>query len=110
MTYLCLTFLFLFSFLSVFAVVTESSKLVLYDIRLSDETPMFSIDASFKPILSLDWHPTRKYIVATGGKDCLVKGMLELFLIFFLRLKLTSESNSVFFNYVLFIMFKSNHT
>uniref|UniRef100_A0A6V2AHI3 GATOR complex protein WDR24 n=1 Tax=Ditylum brightwellii TaxID=49249 RepID=A0A6V2AHI3_9STRA len=57
----------------VFAMVTDSGYLVVYDIRVMIR-PWIKIAAHSGEATSVDWHPTRKYIIATGGgRDRIVK-------------------------------------
>ena len=48
--------------------------LCVYDIRLNNK-PMIKESMHAGDATSVDWHPTRKYTIATGGgKDRSVKG------------------------------------
>ena len=65
-------------FLSVFALVTDSGHLIVYNIN-HPETPWEKIAAHGAGASTLDWHPTRPYVIATGGiADWSVKSMMCL--------------------------------
>lgn len=51
---------------SVFALVTDSGHLIVYNIN-HPEKPWEKIAAHGAEASTLDWHPTRPYIIATGG-------------------------------------------
>lgn len=57
----------------VFAMVA-GEWLVVYDIRINGK-PMVKESTHAGDATSLDWHPSRKYTIATGGRDRSVKGM-----------------------------------
>lgn len=58
-----------------FAMVTDNGMLCVYDVRLN--RPMIKESAHAGEATTVDWHPTRKYTVATGGgRDRSVKGTL----------------------------------
>jgi WD40 repeat protein len=63
----------------VFAIVTDSGFLLLYDIM--NNRPIVRIAAHAREATSLDWHPWRRNILATGGSDRTVKGRLLLLVI-----------------------------
>ena len=56
----------------VFAMVTDNGFLAVYTIR--SKMPMTRIAAHARETTTLNWHPTRRYILATGGVDRAVKG------------------------------------
>lgn len=59
---------------SVFALVTVSGSLVIYSMHVSWKS-IVKIAAHAGDATSLDWHPTRPYVIATGGSgDRCVKG------------------------------------
>ena len=63
--------------LSVFALVTDTGHLIVYNINHT-EKPWEKIAAHGAEASTLDWHPTRPYVIATGGvADRSVKSMLE---------------------------------
>lgn len=58
----------------VFALVTGNGSLVVYSMHVAWKA-IVKIDAHAGEATSLDWHPTRPYIIATGGaEDRCVKG------------------------------------
>lgn len=58
----------------VFAMVSDNGTLCVYDIRLNRPV-MKTTSAHAGEATSVDWHPSEKYILATGGgRDRLVKG------------------------------------
>lgn len=64
--------------LSVFALVTDSGYLIVYNIN-HPETPWEKIAAHGTGASTLDWHPTRPYVIATGGiADWSVKSTMQL--------------------------------
>jgi WD40 repeat protein len=67
-----------FQHIPVFAMVTDSGFLLVYDI-LSNR-PTVRIAAHAREATSLDWHPWRRNVLATGGGDRTVKGMLTTML------------------------------
>ena len=53
--------------------VTDNGMLCVYDVRLN--RPMIQTPSHAGETTTVDWHPTRKYVVATGGgRDRCVKG------------------------------------
>lgn len=58
----------------VFAMVSDNGSLCVFDIRLN--RPMLkTTSAHAGEATSVDWHPSDKYVLATGGgRDRLVKG------------------------------------
>jgi len=61
----------------VFALVTDTGHLIVYNINNPDK-PWEKIAAHGAEASTLDWHPTRPYIIATGGAaDRSVKSMLD---------------------------------
>lgn len=64
--------------LSVFALVTDSGYLIVYNIN-HPEIPWEKIAAHGTGASTLDWHPTRPYVIATGGiADRSVKSTMQL--------------------------------
>jgi len=49
----------------VFAMVTDNGMLCVYDIRFNK--PLLRENAHSGEATTVDWHPTRKYTIATGG-------------------------------------------
>lgn len=73
-TRLCYPFLSYNFRILVFALVTVSGSLVVYSMHVSMKA-IVKIAAHTGDATCLDWHPTRPYIVATGGSgDRCVKG------------------------------------
>jgi WD40 repeat protein len=67
-------------FLLVFALVTDSGHLIVYNINHS-EIPWEKIAAHDTGASTLDWHPTRPYVIATGGSaDRSVKSTIQFIL------------------------------
>lgn len=65
------------SFTSVFAIVTVSGCLIVYNMFVSAR-PIVKISAHAGDATTVDWHPTRPYIIATGGAgDRCVKSKFE---------------------------------
>ena len=65
---------FLLMFGVVFALVTVSGSLVVYSMHVTWKS-IVKIAAHAGEATSLDWHPTRPYVIATGGSgDRCVKG------------------------------------
>jgi hypothetical protein len=65
---------FRYLFSSVFALVTVSGSLIVYSMHVSSRA-MVKIAAHTGDATSLDWHPTKPYVIATGGAgDRCVKG------------------------------------
>jgi hypothetical protein len=61
-------------FASVFALVTVSGSLIVYNMHVSSRA-LVKIAAHTGDATSLDWHPTKPYVIATGGAgDRCVKG------------------------------------
>ena len=57
-----------------FALVTVSGCLIVYNMFVSAR-PIIKISAHAGDATTLDWHPTKPYIIATGGAgDRCVKG------------------------------------
>mmetsp|Transcript_19354 Transcript_19354/g.27360 ORF Transcript_19354/g.27360 Transcript_19354/m.27360 type:complete len:890 (-) Transcript_19354:965-3634(-) len=56
----------------VFAMVTDSGSLIVYNICVVAR-PWVKIAAHSGEATTVDWHPTRPYVVATGGSDRTVK-------------------------------------
>lgn len=52
--------------LLVFALVTDTGHLIIYNIN-HPERPWEKIGAHGAEASTLDWHPTRPYVIATGG-------------------------------------------
>jgi len=52
----------------IFALVTSSGSLIVYN-RFVRATYMVKISAHDRDATTLDWHPTRKYTIATGGSN-----------------------------------------
>lgn len=50
----------------VFAIVTVSGCLIVYNMFVSAR-PIVKISAHAGDATTVDWHPTRPYVVATGG-------------------------------------------
>lgn len=66
-----------FTFCEVFALVTVSGSLVVYSMHVSWKS-IVKIAAHAGDATSLDWHPTRPYVIATGGSgDRCVKGTFD---------------------------------
>lgn len=62
----------------VFAMVSDNGTLCVYDIRLNRPV-LKTTSAHAGESTSVDWHPSDKYVLATGGgRDRLVKGWLHL--------------------------------
>lgn len=60
----------------VFAMVSDNGTLCVYDIRLN--RPLMKTSAHAGEATSVDWHPSDKYVLATGGgRDRLVKGEVD---------------------------------
>ena len=58
----------------VFALVTASGSLIIYSMHVPSRA-MAKIAAHTVDATCLDWHPTRPYVIATGGAgDRCVKG------------------------------------
>jgi hypothetical protein len=59
--------------------VTDSGALIVYDIRFSHEPWVKERSAHPGEATTVDWHPTRKYVIATGGgRDRNVKGNCQM--------------------------------
>ena len=52
--------------ISVFALVTVSGCLIVYNMFVPAR-PIVKISAHAGDATTLDWHPTKPYIIATGG-------------------------------------------
>ena len=64
----------------VFALVTASGSLIIYNMHVPMRA-MAKIAAHTVDATCLDWHPTRPYVVATGGAgDRCVKGTCSEFI------------------------------
>lgn len=64
----------------VFALVTVSGSLIVYNMHVSVRA-IVKIAAHTGDATSLDWHPLRPYVLATGGAgDRCVKGNQKHFL------------------------------
>jgi hypothetical protein len=50
----------------VFALVTDTGHLIVYNIN-HPEKPWEKIAAHGAEASTIDWHPTRPYVIATGG-------------------------------------------
>jgi WD repeat-containing protein 24 len=50
----------------VFGLVTSSGSLIVYNMHLPSRA-MVKMTAHSGDATTLDWHPTRRYLVATGG-------------------------------------------
>lgn len=58
----------------VFALVTVSGSLIIYSMHVSSRA-ILKVAAHTGDATTLDWHPTRPYVIATGGSnDRTVKG------------------------------------
>jgi WD40 repeat protein len=65
-------------FSSVFALVTVSGSLIVYSMHVASRA-LVKIAAHTGDATSLDWHPTKPYVIATGGAgDRCVKGKSSL--------------------------------
>lgn len=62
----CTSVVSLFLVFLVFALVTDTGHLIVYNINHPD-IPWAKISAHGAEASTLDWHPTRPYIIATGG-------------------------------------------
>jgi hypothetical protein len=62
-----------------FALVTVSGSLVVYNMNVAMKS-LVKVAAHTGDATSLDWHPTRPYVIATGGSgDRCVKGEKNFF-------------------------------
>lgn len=62
-----------------FAMVTDSGALIVYDIHISHEPWVKERSAHPGEATTVDWHPTRRYVIATGGgRDRNVKGNCQM--------------------------------
>jgi WD40 repeat protein len=61
---------------NLFAMGTQEGFLIICraDNMASKRLPLVSVLAHHSDVSTIDWHPTRKYIIATGGSDRTVKG------------------------------------
>lgn len=57
---------------SIFAAADEAGNIKFWDTRNSDR-PLKQFTAHGGPVLSLDFHPTTKALIATGGRDKVIK-------------------------------------
>lgn len=57
----------------VFALVTASGSLIVYNMNIPASS-LVKIAAHGDDASTLDWHPTRPYVLATGAADRCVKG------------------------------------
>ena len=82
-----------------FAMVTNNGFLIVHNINLvNNGRPMVRIAAHAREATTLDWHPTERYIIATGSVDRTVKGKIfqHLFTLFLFSLE-SSYKPTLFF-------------
>jgi WD40 repeat protein len=87
----------------VFALVTVSGSLIIYSMHVSSRA-ILKVAAHTGDATTLDWHPTRPYVIATGGSnDRTVKGKFypALLHLWFLTLFPLAQWN--FSNFFLFL-------
>jgi len=79
--FICITFAL--GTIKAFAIVTNNGILAVYDMRLTAR-PWIKIPAHAGEATSVDWHPTRRYTIATGGgRDRSVKSESNVANLFF---------------------------